>query len=318
MTNRYAEKSVIIADNSSVMTRIIENHLVKMGFVKDNIVTAKDGHQAHLIIGLKDFDLAITSYHMELVNGLELLKKIRNDSNEKVKNLLYFVISAERKEQLVEELMAAGCNSYLSKPFTYNQLEKKINQIFPKEATPPSAPQSSGTNTINPKITSAFIESAIESLGQYMVSAVVEDPIESIVGDLYFGSLIELNDKAHGVRINIALYFPKDVACSIYEGIFGEVDLEQVCGVVQELGNIIAGIVKPKISHLTQEVVSLVNPDAVDDAELSFDLGLPQAKMGDNEWKFELNNDSSTEKIIIPFEINGGSVLMKLHFEKID
>jgi len=87
MTNRYAEKSVIIADNSSVMTRIIENHLVKMGFAKDNIVTAKDGHQAHLIIGLKDFELAITGYHMELVNGLELLKKIRNDSNEKIKNL---------------------------------------------------------------------------------------------------------------------------------------------------------------------------------------------------------------------------------------
>jgi len=90
MANNFAEKSVIIADNSSVMTRIIQNHLVKMGFSKDNLVTCSDGHQTHLIIGLKDFDLAITGYHMELVNGLQLLKKLRNDSKDKIKKLISF------------------------------------------------------------------------------------------------------------------------------------------------------------------------------------------------------------------------------------
>ncbi len=315
MANGYAEKSVIIADHSSVMTRIIQNHLVKMGFLKENLVIARDGHQAHLIIGLKEFDLAITGFHMKLVTGLELLKKIRQDPKENINSILYFVITAERNEAVIEQLMSAGCNAYLSKPFTYHQLEKKMAQFFPtEEQNTASETITSVASTIPKKMKSAFIESAIESFGQYMVSAVAEDPVDTITGDFYFGSLIDLNDESHGVKINLALYFPKDVACGIYEAIFGEVDLEQVCGVVQELGNIIGGIVKPKISGLTQEIVSLVNPEAVDDKELNFQLGLPQAKMGE-DCQFDLSTDDATQ-VIIPFEVNGGSVLMQLQLGK--
>ncbi len=50
-------------------------------------------------------------------------------------------------------------------------------------------------------------------------------------------------------------------SCGIYEGIFGEVDIEQVCGVVQELSNIIGGIVKPRISEFSKDITQLVHPE---------------------------------------------------------
>ena len=316
MANNFAEKSVIIADNSSVMTRIIQNHLVKMGFSKDNLVTCSDGHQTHLIIGLKDFDLAITGYHMELVNGLQLLKKLRNDSKDKIKNLFHLVITAERKEELLNELMDEGCSGYLNKPFTYNQLEKKIHQLFPEnEEEETASDQSPSPIAIDSKVTAAFIDSAIESLGQYMVSAMAEDPIDAISGDFYFGSLVELKDESDKLQINIILYFPKDVACSIYEAIFGEVDLEQVCGVVQELGNIIGGIVKPKISEMSQEILPLVNLKVDEPKNLDFELGLPQAKMGE-DCQFEVNGNGDSAQVIIPLEVNEDTALMQLQFKK--
>ena len=52
--------------------------------------------------------------------------------------------------------------------------------------------------------------------------------------------------------------FPKEAACKIYKKIFGEVAIEQMSGVVQELVTIIGGIVKPKISPYSKEIVKLV------------------------------------------------------------
>ena len=52
------------------------------------------------------------------------------------------------------------------------------------------------------------------------------------------------------------------MACDIYERIFGEVDLEQACGVVQELVNIVGGIVKPKIKD-QKSIISIAHPSEV-------------------------------------------------------
>lgn len=49
----------------------------------------------------------------------------------------------------------------------------------------------------------------------------------------YFSSRVDLMDSEKRVQMSLIINFPKKVACDIYEGIFGEVDLEQVCGVVQ-------------------------------------------------------------------------------------
>ena len=50
--------------------------------------------------------------------------------------------------------------------------------------------------------------------------------------------------------------------CDIYAGTFGKVDLEQVCGVVQELVNIVGGIVKPKIKD-QKSIISIPHPSEV-------------------------------------------------------
>ena len=58
----------------------------------------------------------------------------------------------------------------------------------------------------------------------------------------YFSAWVDLLDSGNRIQITLILNFPKKAACDIYEGIFGEVDIEQVCGLVQELSNIICGI----------------------------------------------------------------------------
>ncbi|QPJ66490.1 MAG: response regulator [Candidatus Nitrohelix vancouverensis] len=324
MPDHFSDKQALVADNSSVMTRIIKNNLVSLGFTPENVVVVSDGNQANLMLGLSDFHLLITGYHMKFMNGVELAIAVRTNSSDAIKNIRHLIITAETKSNIVDQFAPAGCNGYINKPFTFKTFQSKIHEVFgleadtkEEEAISEKSSVSSSTESdlkVDPKIVSAFSESAIESLGQYMVSAVAGKPTNSLDGSFYFGSLVNLNDPAHSTQVNVALYFPKDVACSIYEGIFGEVDIEQVCGVVQELANIIGGIVKPKISGLTQEIVSLVNAEAVDEQELDFQLGLPEAKMGE-DYKFDINGDDSSN-FIIPFQVNDDSILMEVQIAK--
>ena len=77
---------------------------------------------------------------------------------------------------------------------------------------------------------------------QYLAEAIPgisKSPVE-LKG--YFSAWVDLQDSENRIQITLIMNFPKKAACNIYEGIFGEVDIEQVCGVVQELSNIICGI----------------------------------------------------------------------------
>ena len=79
--------------------------------------------------------------------------------------------------------------------------------------------------------------------------------------------------------------------------------IEQVSGVVQELVNIICGIVKPKISPYSKEIVKLVSQseDSLGGINMIWDLGLRESKMGDDHsQEIKLNG---VPKFHVPFRI---------------
>lgn len=329
MSADYASKAVLIVDNSPVITRLIKNYLIRTGFAEENIMLTNDGNQASMMLDLKGFDLVTTGMHVKAIDGIDLLKTVRGSSDEKVKSTPFIIISAERKEYFVEALEKIGYNGYLQKPFTWEQLTQAVNDVFhpntsdviPPEADKQPLPASlPATNAIkvNPKFITPFIESTVEALGQYMAQAVAGEPLDtdSLSGD--FSSRIDLTDKQNALMAIIVLSFPKNVACKIYSGIFGEVDLEQVCGVVQELGNIIAGIVKPKISDLSQDIYNLVYPGQTlktdDGGNLNFQLGLPVATMKDNH-TITLDN-KGVARFTVPFEIDQEKISLLVQYQK--
>lgn len=329
MNPGFSDKSVLVADNSPVIARLIKNYLARMGFAEENVWIVKDGNQASMMMGLKDFQLVTSGLHLPAKDGLELLKEIRGSSEEKTKSIPFVIISAERKEYYLQELEKAGCNGYLQKPFKIEQLEEIVTDIFfpgarekaqpAREAAPEeAAPQAVPAIDFNPQIVGAFVESTVEALGQYMAQAVPGSPTAArdLSGD--FSSVIDLTDANNAVKSQVILYFPRNAACKIYEGIFGAVDLEQVCGVVQELGNIIAGIVKPKISGLSPDIYRIVYPDRelslADGGILSFQLGLPVAHMEDRH-TVPLT-DPNAPKFVVPFDVDKEKIFLVVQFLK--
>ena len=134
---------------------------------------------------------------------------------------------------------------------------------------------------IHPKVIAGFVESAVEAFSQYLVTAIPGQPQPGNGADGDIVVSIDFIDAEHEVRVLLMIYFPLKIACNIYETIFGELDVNQVGGVVQELGNIIGGIAKIKAAESPHELLKLINGGRPVDPrkaiEMHFNMGLPEA-----------------------------------------
>ncbi len=317
----YDDKKVLVVENSRVVAGLIKKALVASGINRENITTATDGHQALLIAELVDFSLVTTAVHMKLKDGAQLLESLRkNAKKESLKKMPVLVISSETDLNYAQKFLDLGIQGFIKKPFKTEDIQNSIRQIFgePSDSGQSETSADDGDGAaISPDFIKAFTDSALDALGQYMVVADIVDPLEEEVWKSYFSSSITLTNEDHDIRISVSLYFPQKVACDIYAGIFGEVDMEQVNGVVQELGNIIGGIVKPKITGFSSEIYKLVHGSngAIDEETvIHLDLGLPEGKMGDEETT--IPDDCSKPKFIVPFEVNEDLIIYMVQLEK--
>jgi two-component system chemotaxis response regulator CheY len=326
MSDDFTEKNILVVDNSPLMTRMIKSYLVKAGFDAENISTATDGQQAYSLAELQAFHLITSGMHMRALGGLELLKKLRESEEERLKKTPLVLITSERKANMTRDLEQAGGNGYLSKPFTTDALIDTVKNVFnhEKESFVEPKPIFSDVvdvlknNVSSPKIVSAFVASTLEALSQYMVTAEVENLIngDGLRGD--FISWIDLTDTEMNSKLIILMVFPKSVVIDLYENLFGEVDMDSVSGIVEELVNIIAGIVKSKLIGHGADIYRLVHPDSEyqlsDEATVDLQMGLPISKKGDNIFSDVLEPGASN--FTVPFNIKEEKVYLQVSFQE--
>lgn len=117
---------ILVVDDFPKMRRIIRNLLHELGF--NNIAEADDGSTALPMLQGGGFELLITDWNMPVMQGIDLLKRVRAD--EKLKSLPVLMITAEQKREQIAEAMQAGVNGYIVKPFTVKTLKQKLDEIL--------------------------------------------------------------------------------------------------------------------------------------------------------------------------------------------
>ena len=118
--------SILIVDDFSTMRRIIKNLLRDLGF--NNTAEADDGQTALPMLKSGKFDFLVTDWNMPGMDGLTLLKNVRED--ESLANLPVLMVTAEAKRDQIVVAAEAGVNGYVVKPFTAATLKEKIEKIF--------------------------------------------------------------------------------------------------------------------------------------------------------------------------------------------
>lgn len=119
---------VLLVDDIKSMRTLIKGILFKLGLHK--VVDAADGFEALSVLKTEKIDFIISDWNMPKMDGLELLKKVRE--NDDYKNTPFLMITAENSKDRVVEAIQAGTSDFIAKPFTEGTLREKIESILAK------------------------------------------------------------------------------------------------------------------------------------------------------------------------------------------
>ena len=117
---------ILVVDDFSTMRRIIRNLLRELGF--ENAEDADDGATALPLLKTGRFDFLITDWNMPIMEGIDLVRAIRADTD--LRELPILMVTAEARCEQIVAAAEAGVNGYIVKPFTAQTLEQKIAKIF--------------------------------------------------------------------------------------------------------------------------------------------------------------------------------------------
>jgi two-component system chemotaxis response regulator CheY len=120
---------VLVVDDFPTMRRILKNLLKQLGF--ENIDEAENGEDALRKLKNGDYGLVVSDWNMPVMEGLELLKHIRNDPQ--LKDIPFLMVTAEAEKEKVIEAIKAGVDNYIVKPFTGEVLKEKLEKIAQKK-----------------------------------------------------------------------------------------------------------------------------------------------------------------------------------------
>ena len=121
----------LVVDDYSTMRRIVRGLLKEMGCT--NVDEAEDGAVALQMIKTNRYDFVVSDINMPNMNGFDLLKAIKADSN--LKHIPVLMVTAEARKEDILLAAQSGAAGYVVKPFTKATLEEKVTKIMQKLAS---------------------------------------------------------------------------------------------------------------------------------------------------------------------------------------
>ena len=118
--------SILVVDDEPGMREFLEIMLTKEGY---GVSIASNGEEAIEKIGNESFDLAIVDIQMPGINGIEVLRNIREKNN----NTTIIMITAFASHESAIEAMKLGAYDYITKPFKIDEIKLVIKKSLDKK-----------------------------------------------------------------------------------------------------------------------------------------------------------------------------------------
>ena len=123
MTDR--PKTVLVVDDSPTMRRMVAWVLIPMGL---EVVEAGDGKEALKLLEERTFDLAIVDINMPVMDGIQLMRRIRGKAG--LEDLPVLMLTTESSDLMKQAGRAAGATGWLVKPFDPARLLEVIKKVI--------------------------------------------------------------------------------------------------------------------------------------------------------------------------------------------
>ncbi len=117
-----------MADDDRVVRRIVVTKLSGLGY---EVTDVEDGQEAlELLEGGQVFNLLITDSLMPRMNGLQLVRALRQNSSPDLATLPIIMLTSRQGEQDIIEGLEAGLDDYVIKPFSPDELAARVKTVL--------------------------------------------------------------------------------------------------------------------------------------------------------------------------------------------
>lgn len=135
--NMAIKLRALVVDDSKVMRHMVMETLKKTGLAEFEFVEAVDGQDALDKLPAGDFGIAFVDWSMPNMTGVEFVRAARKWAEDKERDPIPMVmVTSEKTVAKIEEAMdQAGAESFISKPFTVEEMQVKLKRVVEKAAT---------------------------------------------------------------------------------------------------------------------------------------------------------------------------------------
>lgn len=117
---------ILLAEDEKSLNRIITKQFKAAGYSVDSCF---DGGEAYDLITMTDYDAAVFDVMMPVMNGFELVKKLRAQG---IETPVLFLTARDSIEDRVTGL-DLGADDYLVKPFSFDELSARLRVMTRKK-----------------------------------------------------------------------------------------------------------------------------------------------------------------------------------------
>lgn len=114
---------ILVVDDASFIRDMVKKHL-RDHIAEVEVVDAVDGNRALAALKQQAVDIILSDWEMPNLSGEELLRAVRSD--ERTAKIPFIMISSRGDRNHVVKAIQSGVSDYLSKPFTPEELLRKV------------------------------------------------------------------------------------------------------------------------------------------------------------------------------------------------
>src|SRR6266850_872884 len=116
---------ILVVDDSTTMRQMVTFTLTSAGH---EVVEAPDGNKALVVAKQRKFDLVITDVNMPGMNGIDLVKALRDLKTYKTIPIL--ILARDASDVNIKKAETLGASGFIEKPFTPERLLSVVNQVL--------------------------------------------------------------------------------------------------------------------------------------------------------------------------------------------
>jgi DNA-binding response OmpR family regulator len=125
--------TILLVDDEDSVQKLLTYPLERDGF---RVVQARDGEQAIRLFGDEHIDLVVLDLMLPKVDGLEVCKRLRADSNVPI------IMLTARGEELDKVLgLELGADDYITKPFSIREFRSRVRALLRRAGLPKERPR---------------------------------------------------------------------------------------------------------------------------------------------------------------------------------